>query len=251
MPCLVTSPRVLFAASALALLSVVTAAGPAAAATTYSVVATVPLGDGACPEQVQVNPTTHAVYVVDTNCGGHPVDPGAVAVIDGTTNRITGALPIGEGRTPGGTPPKIYDFALDPVRNIVYQLENNGEQAQVSVIDISTDTVTAAIPVTLDAGALADDPTTDTAFVTTGSGVAVIDGATDQITHTIPVSAGAIAVDPTTGTVFVGTGSSLAVISEATDQITATIPLSGGPAPLPLTQRRAPFLSAPVPAPSR
>ncbi|HJP80173.1 MAG TPA: YncE family protein [Pseudonocardiaceae bacterium] len=225
MPCLVTSPRALILASAFAALSVVAGIVPATAATTYSVVATVPLGDGACPQAVSVNPSTHAAYVVDTNCGGHPIDGGAVWVIDETTNHTAGTLPLGEGRSPQGNPPRPEDVAVDPVRNIAYETVSNG-QAQVSVVDAATDTLTATIPLS-GAGNLAVDPATNTVYVTTASGVAVISGATDQITTTIPLSgAGSIAADPATGTVVVDTAASLTVISEATDQVTATIPLS-------------------------
>jgi YVTN family beta-propeller protein len=82
----------------------------------------------------------------------------------------------------------------------------------VSVIDASTRTVTATVPVGKNPGGVAVDPVTHTAYVTNGylanrddNTVSVIDGSTRTVTATVPVGKGpqGVAVDPGTHTVYV------------------------------------------------
>jgi YVTN family beta-propeller protein len=205
-----------------------TGGGPAAAATSYGVVATIPLGECSSPSGVSVDPATDDIYVAGTCYSTGISTSGEVTEIDGATNQVTASLPLGEGRSNQGTLPRVTDVAVDPATDAVYETVSNG-LSQVSVVNGATNALTATIPISAGGFNLAVDPATNTVYVTTGNNaVSVINGATNQVTATIPLSAapGAIAADPATNTVYVGTGNAVSVINGATNQVTATIPLS-------------------------
>jgi YVTN family beta-propeller protein len=218
----------LLAVSACAVATAVTASGPAAASTSYGVVATIPLGECSSPSRVSVDPATHDIFVAGTCFTTGISTTGEVTEIDGATNQVTASLPLGGGRNSQGILPRVSDAAVNPATDAVYETVSNGV-SQVSVVNAATNTLTA----TISGGGsfLAVDPATDTVYVITGSGVSVINGATNQVTATIPLSAapGAIATDPATNTVYAGTGNAVSVINGATNQVTATIPLSAAP----------------------
>jgi YVTN family beta-propeller protein len=118
----------------------------------------------------------------------------------GPTYRVTATVPVGKS---------AFGVAVDPGTHTVYV--TNGLDT-VSVIDASTRTVTATVPVGNGTGPLsvAVDPGTHTVYVTnTNRGnsnrVLVIDGAMRTVTATVPVGKGpaAVAVDPGTHTVYV------------------------------------------------
>ena len=206
----------------------VTGGGPAVADTSYSVVATIPLGECSSPSGVSVDPATDDIYVAGTCYSTGISTSGEVLEIDGATSQVTASLPLGEGRSNQGNLPRVTDVAVDPATDAVYETVSNGV-SQVSVINGATNQVTATIPISAGGYNLAADPATDTVYVTTGNNaVSVINGATNQVTATIPLAAapGAIAADPATNTVYVGTGNAVSVINGATNQVTATIPLS-------------------------
>jgi DNA-binding beta-propeller fold protein YncE len=220
-------PLALIAATGCAALAAVTGGGAAWGATTYSLTATVRLGESSCPNAVSVNPATHDVYVANPGCGS-PMDGGDVIEINGSTDQVTAYLPLGEGRSPQGYPPRIMDVAVDPTADTVYEAVTNG-LPQVSVIDAATNTLTAAIPVSAGAQQLAVDTGTHTLYATGySSSVSVINGSTNQVTGSIalPATPGSIAADPASHTVYVATGTALSVISG--NQVTATIPLPSG-----------------------
>jgi YVTN family beta-propeller protein len=209
----------------------VTGGGPAAAGTSYGVVATIPLGECSSPSGVSVDPATDDIYVAGTCYSTGISTSGEVMEIDGATNQVTASLPLGEGRSPQGNLPRVSDVAVDPATDTVYETVSNG-LSQVSVINGATNALTATIPISAGGFNLAADPATDTVYVTTGNNaVSVINGATNQVTASIPLSAapGAIAADPATNTVYVGTGNAVSVINGATNQVTASIPLSAAP----------------------
>jgi len=218
----------LLAVSACAVATAVTASGPAAASTSYGVVATIPLGECSSPSGVSVDPATHDIFVAGTCFSTGLSTTGEVTEIDGATNQVTASLPLGEGRNSQGNLPRVSDVAVNPATDAVYETVSNGV-SQVSVVDAATNTLTATIPISAGAFNLAADPATNTVYVTTGNNaVSVINGATNQVTATIPLSAapGAIATNPATNTVYVGTGNAVSVINGATNQVTATISLS-------------------------
>jgi YVTN family beta-propeller protein len=77
----------------------------------------------------------------------------------------------------------------------------------VSVIDASTRTVTATVPVGKSPSGVAVDPGTHTVYVANygDNSVSVIDASTLTVTATVPVGRGprGVAVDPGTHTVYV------------------------------------------------
>jgi YVTN family beta-propeller protein len=104
---------------------------------------TIPGGGG-----VAVDPATHQLYV--TNGG----TPGAVSVVDESTNAITTTIPADS--EPAGA-------AVDASTNTIYVA--NPQSNTVSVIDGTTNQITATVPVGKGPDAVAVDPTTHTAYV--------------------------------------------------------------------------------------
>ena len=93
---------------------------------------------------------------------------------------------------------------MDPGTHTVYVPNLDGDT--VSVIDASTRTVTATVPVARNPVGVAVDPGTHTVYVPTNDGtVSVIDASTRTVTATVPVGKGpfGVAVDPDTHTVYV------------------------------------------------
>ena len=220
---------ILLAVSACAVATAVTASGPAAASTSYGVVATIPLGEcsSPSPDGVSVDTVRHHIFVVGTCFTTGISTTGEVQEIDGATNQVTASLVLGEGRNSQGILPRVSDAAVDSATDAVYETVSNGV-SQVSVVDAATNTLTTAIPIS--AGVLAADPATNTVYAGTAGGVSVINGATNQVTATIALSAapGAIATDPATNTVYAGAGNAVSVIDGATNQVTATVAISSG-----------------------
>ena len=220
---------ILLAVSACAVATAVTASGPAAASTSYGVVATIPLGECSSPSPngVSVDTVRHHIFVVGTCYTTGISTTGEVQEIDGATNQVTASLELGEGRNSQGILPRVEDAAVDSATDAVYENVSNGV-SQISVVDAATNTLTTAIPIS--AGALAADPATNTIYAGTDNSVSVISGATNQVTATIALSAepGAIATDPAAHTVYVGAGNAVSVIDGATNQVTATVAISSG-----------------------
>jgi YVTN family beta-propeller protein len=95
--------------------------------------------------------------------------------------------------------------AVDPGTHTIYAPYHS--DGTVSVINGSTRTVTATVPVGKDPEAVAVDPGTHTVyFANSGDGtVSVIDGSTHTVTATVPVGKdpARLAVDPGTHAVYV------------------------------------------------
>ncbi len=220
---------ILLAVSACAVATAVTASGPAAASTSYGVVATIPLGEcsSPSPDGVSVDTVRHHIFVVGTCFTTGISTTGEVQEIDGATNQVTASLVLGEGRNSQGILPRVSDAAVDSATDAVYETVSNGV-SQVSVVDAATNTLTTAIPIS--AGVLAADPATNTVYAGTAGGVSVINGATNQVTATIALSAApvTIATDPAANTVYAGAGNAVSVIDGATNQVTATVAISSG-----------------------
>lgn len=194
------------------------AAAPAAASS-YSVIATIPI---ASPDGTPaVDPVTGLVYVPSG---------AALTVIDAATNVITGSIALGTGN--GGS------VAVDPGTDTAYVANSN---STVSVVNLATRTVTATITLSARPNWIAEDPFTHTVFTSdsadgTGySRVSVIDEATNSVTATVPLEFGdgflaGLAPDPASGMLYVsGCGTifcdsgSLWGVAEATNAVTSDI----------------------------
>jgi YVTN family beta-propeller protein len=132
--------------------------------------------------------------------------------------------------------------AVDPGTHTVY-VTNRGDNT-VSVIDASTRTVTATVPVGKTPAAVAVDPGTHTVYVTNrgDNTVSVIDAATRTVSATVPTvpvkDPWGVAVDPGTHTVYVTNNGAadprsiehgtVSVIDASTHTVTATVPAVGG-----------------------
>jgi YVTN family beta-propeller protein len=97
---------------------------------------------------------------------------------------------------------------VDPGSHTVYV--TNFKDNTVSVIDASTRTVTATVPVGEDPIGVAVDPGSHTVYVANevSRTVSVIDASTRTVTATVPVGGNPVqvAVDPGTHTVYVANG---------------------------------------------
>ena len=110
------------------------------------------------------------------------------------------------------------------------------------MIDGSTRTVTATVPVGKRPYSMVVDPGSHTVYVTNDGGVSVIDGSTRTVTATLPVGKDlqAAAVDPGTHTVYVTNDGGVApgggiehgtvsVIDASARTVTATVPVGHQP----------------------
>ena len=123
-------------------------------------------------------------------------------------------------------------MGVDPSTHTVYVA--NETDGTVSVIDGTTNTVTATIVVGSNPIGVGVDPSTHAVYIANGSltdTVSVIDGTTNTVTATITVVSNPIAVgvDPSTHTVFVPSeGSDMSVIDGTSNTVTATVAAGNG-----------------------
>lgn len=191
-------------------------AAPASADTGgYQVAATIPVGNA--PWGVAVDPGAGRVYVANQNGA-------SLSVIGAASNTVTETIPVEFAPT---------EVAVDPGTHTVYVPDGRG----VNVLDETTNTIIAAIPV--DGGASffpvyteAIDPSTHTVYVTNDyDRVTAIDGVSNTVTGVTMLDntpgPQALAVDPGTHTVYTGNGDgTVSVIDRSSLTVTATIQLS-------------------------
>jgi YVTN family beta-propeller protein len=124
--------------------------------------------------------------------------------------------------------------AVNSATNTVYLGGTVGiGQNQITVVNGTTDTVTASIALAGPPQGIAVNPVTDTVYVSVNASppaIDVIDGATNAVTATIPLpsqpgSNGGIAVDSATHLVYVAEyyASEVVVINGATNTLSATV----------------------------
>jgi YVTN family beta-propeller protein len=155
------------------------------------------------------------------------------------SNPVTSAKSI-----PVGTHP--FFIAMSPDGTKAYVPNSGGVTGTVSVIDTSTDTVTATIPVGLAPVAVAFNPTSTTAYVASGTNVAGGNVVTmiDVATSTVPVGTVALpnpialngvpyglAVSPNGSSLWVSrdNGKMASIVNTATNTVAKTFVLTGKP----------------------
>ncbi len=228
-------PGALTLAGAVSLLAgtlLVAAPASAAPSSTYAVTE---VPSFCCVESVAADQATDTVYATSPN--------GDVEVIDGANNTVSSQISV--SNFPGGI---AVDQASDTVYAIAGALPGNpnGNGAYAEVINGSTDalTTTISLPAGLQVGGVAANPVTHMVYAVDSahSTVVVIDGSTDEVAATIPLtdpthapdpSLVDVAVDTATNTVYVSDGfeSQVAVISGVTNTVTGWIAMPGGSFP--------------------
>jgi YVTN family beta-propeller protein len=170
------------------------------------VTARIPVGSG--PTGVVVSPDDRYVYVADTGYIG----PGNVDVVELATDRVVDSIPVGQQPTglalsPDGRRLYVADATLYlPLHSATTDVPGN-----IDVIDTTTDTVTATVPVAV--APLFVSLSSDGGRLAVGdygsSAVTVMTTANDQ-TRTFPVPSGAfgVAFSPDGSHLFVCGGSS-------------------------------------------
>jgi YVTN family beta-propeller protein len=195
-------------------------------AATNTVTATVDIGD--VSDGVAISPDGTKVYVA--NFGSSHT----VTIINTATNRITATVPV------RGCP---LDVAVTPDGRKLYVTMRNDvdiySHDKVIIIDSTTNRVTATLTISdmQFAAGLAISPDGRKLYVTGtnedgGSGVYVVDTATNRVTSDMPVSRGpsGIAVTPNGKQLFVPTFDPLAgvdLLNTATNRYVTTIRYSG------------------------
>src|SRR2546426_666734 len=179
---------------------------------------------------VGVNPSTNKIYVA--NHGGFGGQGGAVYVIDGATNSVTGTIPVGGG---------IQGIGVNPNTNKIYVTSNGFSSpsyrfscsSTVSVIDGATNSITSTIPVGTCPGAVAVNPNTNKIYVIDDNGLQVIDGTTNSVVNTITVGKfpSAVAINRNTNMIYVAnTGdNTTSVINGETNSVVSTITVGNEP----------------------
>jgi YVTN family beta-propeller protein len=161
---------------------------------------------------------------------------GYLAVINVATNTITASIPIGS--FPANYPEGL---AVSPDGGTVYV--TNYEGGTVSVVNTSTETVTATIRVGSYPQGVTVSPDGTTVYVANhGDGtVSVISAATDAVTGTIALGANSgpayVAFTPNGATAYVTDtkGNAVSVIATASEAVAATIPVGANPNGLTVT----------------
>jgi DNA-binding beta-propeller fold protein YncE len=144
---------------------------------------------------------------------------------------------------PDSTAVVPFSSAINPVTDTVYFAGANSAatvpappEFELQVMNGSTDAIEATLTLAGAPYATAVDTATNTVYVCDGSQIAVIDGATNTISATIPmppgITAEGVAVDSTTNTVFVTNGSSndgsVIFIDGNTNTVTGAFSSGGG-----------------------
>jgi len=169
----------------------------------FKVRARIPVGD--TPYGVAVNQFTGTVYASLSTLGG-------VALIDPKTNTVTSTTPFG---TSGA------GIAVDQVSGNVFTTNSVSSPAvgQVGVLG-ETGTLLATVPVGQNPLGVDVDFKTHLAFVANpgDDDTSVIDGTTNAVTTTLPVSSLFLAVNPFTGKVYIAPSDPVAALTVMTEK---------------------------------
>src|SRR5260370_5301340 len=161
---------------------------------TYSVVATIPVGQ--YPAGVAITPNGAFAYVTNYNSN-------SVSVIDTATNTVTGTVTVGTGP---------WGLAITP--NGAFAYVTNYTSYSVSVISTTTNAVVATVPIIVGltgspAWGVAITPNGAYAYVTTpgSNNVSVINTATNTVVAAVTVGCGptSVAITPSLALAYVTT----------------------------------------------
>jgi len=227
-------------------------AGPAAAspgpAPPNTVSATIPLGTGAEPQGIAVDPVTHEIFAISnagstSTCSASPYPwCGTLSVIDQRTDTVTHTIALGPGNW--------IPLGLDPYSGKVYVASTSTAPGTpngiIDVISSRTDKVIDSMTTPNDPYAIAVDPYTHTVYIAnycdllepscTNGSVSVMSERTNAIIATIPV--GAVpeheVFDPVEHELFVSNYGALSsgtatVIDTRTNTVAATVPVGNSP----------------------
>lgn len=157
-----------------------------------------------------INPITNMIYVPNQTTG-------TVAVINGQNNEIVTEISVG---------PSLYAAAVNPTTNMIY-VGGFGTSGYIAVIDGTSNTVVATVPV-LVAGPISVNAKTNLVYFSSGLGnVSVLDGSTNQVIDMIPTAPSCcvqeVEADAATNRIYVpqipfGEKCQLAVIAGGTDK---------------------------------
>jgi len=196
--------------------------------TTNTVVGRVSLG--VTPLDLAVDPSTHTLYAAGAS-GANSVD----SVVDDFHRSLTSTLPIGGSVNRvavDSTTHKVYAagaggnlwevdstavkfgsitptsaVAANPATHMVYVANNSLTAGVLTVVDDSTNLVTATVPVGKSPAGVAVDTSANVIYVSNSADntVSVIDGTTNTVIATVPagLTPAAIAVDSSTHTAYV------------------------------------------------
>jgi CSLREA domain-containing protein len=171
---------------------------------------------GVDPTGIAVNTNTNRIYVANRNSY-------TVSVIDGSTNTVTGTIPVTCSNY----------VAVNTSTNRIYVTDNCNYW--VWVIDGSTNTVINTIPVGANPTGIAANPNTNRIYVANhdSNSISIIDGTTNLVTATIALTSAPdfVEVNPTINRVYVSSYSAgtVAVIDGLNQIVISTLPVSGGP----------------------
>src|SRR6266446_2353259 len=189
--------------------------------TTYSVVATIPVGQ--YPAGVAITPNGAFAYVANFNSN-------SVSVIDTATNTVTATVPVG-----------INPLSVAITPNGAFAYVTNYTSASVSVISTTTNTVVATVATGSPAWGVAVTPNGAFAYVTTprSNSVSVINTATDTVVATIALGCGpeSVAITPNGAFAYVGNScdSTVSIINMTTNTVVATVAVGGQPQNIAIT----------------
>lgn len=169
------------------------------------------------PQGIAVNPVTNKIYVAAPNNQTQPTD--SVAVIDGSTDTLSGSLSVPEG---------VSSVTVDYVANRIYAGGCNYTQTPVlctvTVFDGKSNALLKTIQVTTTPGfgiaGLAANPVTGLVYVANGSDnvINIIDGCKLKLAGSISlpgISPAAIAVNPVKNLLYVPSGSDVVDVVDA------------------------------------
>ena len=120
------------------------------------------------PKGVAINPVTDKIYAVFD---------AQIVVVDGATNAFT---VLASGSSAGGP----VGVAINVITNKVYVPNADGT---MTIVDGDTN-VTSTVAIPANANYVAVNPVTNTAFVTSPSGLTLVDGARSDGAHAIPLT---------------------------------------------------------------